>query len=187
DLAAQALAVTRGGDHDRVVARAETALADRAADQRAALPDDDLDETALGTGRVELEELVRRRIQTAHAQEVDERLDDADEEQPIVRAYRLRRRDGRNQHAFSIDLREKRAGQIAEARLLDALADHRARLLDEHLERVFARLPDVAQRRAALRQEPPLREEDIEHADDRRRQTDRADLEEADRVEAAAL
>src|SRR5690606_18854611 len=67
DFAAQAPAVTRGRDHDRVVARAKAACTDRPADKRTARRDDDLHETALGTRRSQLEELLRGGIEAAQA------------------------------------------------------------------------------------------------------------------------
>src|SRR5690606_417367 len=94
-------------------------------------------------------------------QQVDDRVDGADEQQPIVRTQYFGRGDGRNYRARTVDLRKERAREMSQPGLLDAFADQRARLLDEHLDRVFARLPGVAQRRLALRKQLALRDKHV--------------------------
>jgi len=79
-LASQPLAVTRDGEDDGVVARAKAAVAYRPSRHRRALRDDDLEQASLGSWRIELEELIGRGDETAHAQQIRERIHDADEE-----------------------------------------------------------------------------------------------------------
>src|SRR5437660_1265597 len=92
DFLMQLLAVAGDGDDDGVVVAAESRIANRHTDERAGIADDCLDETPLWPRRLEVEYVFRRWHQTANPLQFNDRIDDADEQQPISGSQLLPRR-----------------------------------------------------------------------------------------------
>src|SRR5262245_41227045 len=85
DFPLNALTVAREGDDGGVIHRAKSPFLNGLANQGASARNDGLDETALRTTAVQLENLVGRRRQAAYPLQLDDGLDNADEDEPIVR------------------------------------------------------------------------------------------------------
>ena len=82
--------------------------------------DDRLDQAAARARRVELEDLVGGRLEPADLLQVDDGVDHADEDQPVVGAQHFLGRDGGHELAVALDLGEEGVGQLAQPGLLDA-------------------------------------------------------------------
>jgi hypothetical protein len=121
DLLVDALAAARHGDDDGVVERAELAVADRLADDRAAVRHDRFDQASVRARRVELEDLIRRGSEPADLLQVDDGADDADEDEAVFGAQHDLGGDGRDDLAVTLDFSETYSG-LAQPRLLDGLA-----------------------------------------------------------------
>ena len=182
DLLVQPLAVAGHGDDDRVVVAAEPRVADRHADQRAGVADDRLDQAPLRPRGLEVKHVLGRRHQAANPLQLDDRIDDADEQQPVAAPQHFAGRDGGNRVAVAVDLGQEQARQMPQAGAFDRLADQRAALFDLHLDGVFLGVVGRAQRRPPVGQQVAGGEDHVDPADERRRHADPADVEHAQLV-----
>ena len=134
DLHVQSFAVAGHGNHDSIVGGSETSLADRAADQRACVRHDGLDERSFGAGVVEHEDLVGGRAEAADLLQFHDGIDDADEDETVARLQALGGSDGGNHMPAAVDLHQKQPVESPQTCLLDRAADQRAARFDEHLQ-----------------------------------------------------
>ena len=135
-----------------VVNRAKSALPHGLPDERRMGADDGLDQHPVAPRR-DFVDLVGVGDDALLSQ-VDHRIDDPGEVQPVAFAQHRRRRN-RGEHApRALDFVEVHAPKRTQARLLDAFADDRRALLDAHRNGVLARLPELLQRAAPVFEQP---------------------------------
>ena len=137
-------------------------------------------------GVVEVEDVLHLgRLEPAHGLQVDDRAHLPGEAQPVAAAQHRLGTDRRDDRVAAVDRRQEDAGQVPQPGLLDRLAVHRTAGLHHHLDgEPPRRLLQLGHRRAASRQHAWCQRDDGADPDDRDRHADRADLEEAHRLEA---
>jgi hypothetical protein len=143
---------------------------------------DGLDERAERRRRVDLLDLIGGGDEPPDLAQVDHRLEDAHEGEAIVRLDPRVGSDRGHEDALPLDLRQEEAGQMAQTRLLDRLADDRRVRHDLHLDVVLARIDRHVVRGAPLRQQPAREQDDRGHARHESGQPQRADPPEANHV-----
>ena len=172
--------------HRRLVARAKAELGQRLAHAGELRPDHHLVVRHLGV--VEVEDVLHLgRLEAAHGLQVDDRARPARRSAagcPRAAPSRAHRGDDR---VAAVDRGQEDADQVPQTGLLDRLAVDRSAGLHDHLDREPPRrLLQLGHRRATSWQHAGGQRDDGADADDRHRNTDRADLEEPHGLEPAS-
>ena len=146
------------------------------------LRDDRLDQAPLRPRRLQVEHVLGRRHQAANPLQLDDRLDDAHEQQPVAGPQHFARRNGGNRVAVAVDLGEEQPGRCRRPALSIVLPTS-GLSASTCISTVYSLGSSLrAQGGAAVGQQVAGGEDDIDSADERRRHADPGDVEHAELV-----